>query len=157
MEPHAYLLEKSDNGTHFIVLDPTLSEELLAAGHKRLIASIGTVSFHCALLPMKGRGHFVYVAAAVRKQLGLTAGDYIGIKFSPDDTPYQFDMPEEFREVLDTDPSAQEVFEGLTDGNKRGLIHLVTLVKSPDKRIERALKIANQLKRGVTSPRLVLK
>ncbi len=157
MEQHSYLLEKSDNGTHFIVLDPNLSEGFLAAGHKRLIATIGAISFHCALLPMKGRGHFVYVAAAVRNQLGLTAGNHIDVGFRPDDTPYQFDMPEELREVLHTDPSAQAVFEGLTDGNKRGLIHLVTLVKSPDKRIERALKIADKLKRGVTSPRLVLK
>lgn len=157
MERHTYLLEKSDNGTHFILLESSLTEAFLAAGHKRLIACIGTVSFHCALLPMKGRGHFVYVAAAIRKQLGLSAGDHLSIDFRPDDTPYQFDMPEEFREVLDTDPAAHEVFEGLTDGNKRGLIHLVTLVKSPDKRIERALKIADQLKRGVTSPRLVLK
>lgn len=99
----------------------------------------------------------MYVAAAIRKQLHLTAGDRLDITLVPDETEYQFNMPEEFQEVLDTDPSAKMVFESLTDGNKRGLIHLVMMVKSSDKRIERALKIADRLKRGITSPRLVLK
>jgi uncharacterized protein YdeI (YjbR/CyaY-like superfamily) len=49
------------------------------------------------------------------------------------------------------------VFEDLTDGNKRGLIYVVSSVKSSDKRIERALKIVEKLKIGVTSPRLILK
>jgi uncharacterized protein YdeI (YjbR/CyaY-like superfamily) len=66
-------------------------------------------------------------------------------------------MPEELSEVLCQDPDADAVFQNLTDGNKRGIIYLVTLLKTSDKRIERALIIAEKLKLGVTSPRLILK
>jgi uncharacterized protein YdeI (YjbR/CyaY-like superfamily) len=60
-------------------------------------------------------------------------------------------------EVLKTDTEAESIFKGLTDGNKRGLIYLVTQVKSIDKRIERSLKIAERLKLGIKSPREILK
>jgi uncharacterized protein YdeI (YjbR/CyaY-like superfamily) len=60
-------------------------------------------------------------------------------------------------EVLDTDPKANEVFHSLTEGNQRGLMYLVTQVKSSEKRIERALKIAEKIKAGITSPRNILK
>jgi uncharacterized protein YdeI (YjbR/CyaY-like superfamily) len=66
-------------------------------------------------------------------------------------------MPEELSEVLATDPEASRIFHALTEGNQRGLIFLVTQVKSTDKRIERSLRIADQVKHGVTSPRLILK
>jgi uncharacterized protein YdeI (YjbR/CyaY-like superfamily) len=66
-------------------------------------------------------------------------------------------MPEELREVLDTDPEAGRVFDSLTEGNKRGLMYLVSQVKSSDKRIERSFIIAAKLKRGITSPREILK
>ena len=42
-------------------------------------------------------------------------------------------------------------------GNKRGLMYLVSQVKSSDKRIERSFIIAAKLKRGITSPREILK
>ena len=41
--------------------------------------------------------------------------------------------PEELKEVLDTDPEADSIFNGLTEGNHRSLIYLVTQVKSSDK------------------------
>jgi uncharacterized protein YdeI (YjbR/CyaY-like superfamily) len=58
---------------------------------------------------------------------------------------------------LDTDDEANKIFHALTAGNQRGLIYLLSLVKSSDKKIERALKIAERIKQGITSPRLILK
>lgn len=60
-------------------------------------------------------------------------------------------------EVLKTDQKADNIFKTLTEGNKRGLIYLVTQVKSIDKRIGRSLKIAERLKLRVKSPREILK
>lgn len=51
------------------------------------------------------------------------------------------------------DTEAKRLFESLSDGNKRGLIYLITSVKATEKRIDRSLKIADQIKAGITSPR----
>jgi uncharacterized protein YdeI (YjbR/CyaY-like superfamily) len=53
-------------------------------------------------------------------------------------------VPEEFTEVFATDPESEKMFSTLTDGNKRGLITLANMAKSGDKKIERALKIAER-------------
>jgi hypothetical protein len=91
------------------------------------------------------------------KKLNIKYGSTVKATFSMDNSKYQFDMPEELEEVLRTDPEANSIFHSLTKGNQRGLIYLVTQVKSSDKRIERALIIAERIKHGIVSPKMILK
>jgi uncharacterized protein YdeI (YjbR/CyaY-like superfamily) len=95
--------------------------------------------------------------SVVCKKLNLEEGCLLSASFKIDETEYQFEIPEELSEVLDSDLEANTLFRALSLGNQRGLIYLVTQVKSSEKRIERALKIAEKLKIGVTSPKLILK
>jgi hypothetical protein len=108
-------------------------------------------------LPRKEGGFVVSVGKRVCRELNLTIGSPLSVEFARDDSPYQFSVPEELQEVLSTDEEAMAVFSGLTPGNQRGLMSLVYRVKSPDKRVERALRIAESLKKGVTAVFAVLK
>ncbi|RYZ00400.1 MAG: hypothetical protein EOO11_01605, partial [Chitinophagaceae bacterium] len=101
-------------------------------------------------------GYYIALGAPTLKKLNGKAGDRIEATLTRDEDPYQFAMPEELQEVLRTDPEADKLFHALTPGNQRGLMHVVDSVKSPDKRIERALRIATSIKAGVTSPMKVL-
>jgi uncharacterized protein YdeI (YjbR/CyaY-like superfamily) len=116
--PTSFILERFDNGMHYILLD---------------------------------KKHLQHYRSLKTKGSRVTA------TFSEDDSAYQFEVPEEFQEVLSSDPEAEKIFHSLTMGNQRGLIYLVTQVKSVDKRIERSLKIADRIKHGMTSPKTVLK
>ncbi len=143
---------------HCILLDDKTVAKLTKGGNKRVICTINkTEQLHCAILPQKDGGHFVIIGATIRKKLQLKVGAEIDATFVIDETEYQFEMPEELKEVLDTDEEANKIFHALTAGNQRGLIYLLSLVKSSDKKIERALKIAERIKQGITSQRLVLK
>ena len=97
------------------------------------------------------------VGLATCRKLKVKEGSKLTATFRADDTEYQFAMPEELSEVLRTDAEASSIFHALSAGNQRSLIYLVMQVKSVDKRIERALKIADRLKYGITSPRVILK
>lgn len=143
---------------HYIMPDPQTVQTLLKNENKRVICRLNDeVEFHCAIMPKKGGGYFINIGASICKKLKLSKGSIVTATFRRDHTEYQFPMPEELNEVLHTDPEAYKIFHSLTAGNQRGLIYLVTQVKSTDKRIERSLKIALRLKNGVTSPRLILK
>jgi hypothetical protein len=143
---------------HYIMLDAKLVAKLTKDGNKRVICTINkTEKLHCAIMPKKEAGHFIIIGSSVCKKLKLKIGSEIHASFVIDKTEYQFDMPEELKEVLDTDEQANKIFHALTAGNQRGLIYLLSLVKSSDKKIERALKIAERIKEGITSPRLILK
>jgi hypothetical protein len=153
-----YILQKFAGSMHYIVLDAKTVTKLTKNNNKRVICRLNnTVEFHCALMRRKEGGHFIAVGAAICKKLKIKSGATISAVFKADKTEYQFEMPEELQEVLNTDPKAQEIFATLTAGNQRGLMYLVTLLKASDKKIERALKIADKIKVGVISPRLILK
>jgi hypothetical protein len=153
-----FILEKFDSGMHFIRVDEETVTTITTGNNKRVICNIqDEVTFHCAIMPKKEGGHFINIGQTICKKLGLQEGSKISATFSIDTTPYQFEMPEELSEVLDLDQEAHTIFASLTEGNQRGLIYLVMQVKSSGKRIERALKIAERLKSGITSPQKILK
>jgi Bacteriocin-protection, YdeI or OmpD-Associated/Domain of unknown function (DUF1905) len=153
-----YILQKFAGSKHYIVLDAKTVTKLTKNNNKRVICRLtNTVEFHCALMRRKEGGHFITIGADICKKLKIKSGSTVSACFKVDKTEYQFKMPEALQEVLNTDPKAQEIFAALTAGNQRGLMYLVTLVKLSDKRIERALKIADKIKAGVISPRLILK
>jgi uncharacterized protein YdeI (YjbR/CyaY-like superfamily) len=143
---------------HYILLDSKTVAALTKNNNKRAICTINnTLQIHCAILNNKELGNFIQIGATNCKQLKIKAGDTIEASFVVDDTQYQFEMPEELREVLLADPEAHKIFHDLSAGNQRSLIYLISLVKSSDKKIERALLIAEKIKVGVVSARLVLK
>lgn len=153
-----YRLQKQGGSMHFIVLDVATVTKLTRNGNKRAICTLnGTERFHCAIMPGKQGSHYVNVGQRICRKLGVKEGDVVTATFEVDTSEHQFEMPEELAEVLDSDPEAKSIFDGLTPGNRRSLIYLVGLVKSADKKIERALKIATQIKSGITSPRTILK
>lgn len=154
----AYRLEKFSSGMHYIMVDNNIVDTFKNIGNKRAICRLNDqIEFHCAFMPKKEGGHFVNIGTTICKKLKIKEGSTVTATFKADKTEYQFEMPEELSEVLNLDTDANNIFHSLTEGNQRGLIYLVTQVKSSDKRIERALNIAVRLKNGITSPRTILK
>jgi hypothetical protein len=153
-----YKLDKFSSGMHYIMVDSNIVDTFKNIDNKRAICRLNDqVEFHCAFMPKKEGGHFVNIGLTTCKKLKIKEGSIVTATFKTDNSEYPFEMPEEFSEVLNLDTDANNIFQNLKDGNQRGLIYLVTQVKSSDKRIERALKIADRLKNGITSPRTILK
>ncbi|HAN39077.1 MAG TPA: hypothetical protein DCQ29_09275 [Chitinophagaceae bacterium] len=156
---HKCKIETMGKGMHFVALPDNMVHPLLAEGNKRVLCTFKaapTLPTHSAIQRTKALGYYFYIGKQLMQQLQVKAGDWVELHLQVDTTVYQFEMPEVFAEVLATDPAAADIFGTLTDGNKRSLMHLITQVKSIDKQIERALKIAQQLKAGVTSARVIL-
>lgn len=109
--------------------------------------------YHAALLPRAVGGYYIILNKQARAIAGITTGSSVTVTLTPDTSDFQCEMPDELAEVLATDPEAYEVFQSLTPGRQRSLIYLVTAVKSTDKRIERALRVARALQIGQTDPR----
>jgi hypothetical protein len=150
-----YCLEKFDGGMHYFLIPESLIKKF--EPHKRAICTIHEISFHCAFMRKKEGGYFVNVGATVLKKIKLKKGASFTATFKEDTTKHQFELPIEFEEVLKTDDKAKKIFEALTEGNQRGLLYLVTKIKSWDKKIEKSLLIAEKIKLGITSPKLILK
>jgi Bacteriocin-protection, YdeI or OmpD-Associated/Domain of unknown function (DUF1905) len=151
----------SRNGSahmHYIELNNHDAAKLSAGGNKRVVCVLNKmVTLHAAIMHTKEGMHYIMIASKHLKQLKLKEGMEVDAIIKKDTSELQFQVPEEFTEVFATDPEAEKIFTSLTAGNKRGLIAIVNMVKSSDKKIERALKIAAKLKQGITSPQKMLK
>lgn len=156
--PASYSIQKPATGyMHFFYLPPSDVKRLTRGGNKRVICTFnGNYSIHAAIMRNKEGHHYIMISNQHLKALGLKAGNQVKAVIRIDDTEIQFVIPEELTEVIATDPAAEKVFKTLTDGNKRGLAALVNMVKSPDKRVERALMIAEKLKKGISSPAKIM-
>lgn len=153
-----YIIQKPAKGyMHYIQLSQADVKRLTTGGNKRIICSFNEqYRIHAAIMRTKEGMYYVMIGSQHLKALQLKAGSEVKWVLKKDDTELQFSVPEEFAEVLATDPVAEKKFNTLTPGNKRGLIALVNMVKSSDKKIERALLIAEKLKKGVSSPAKVM-
>lgn len=153
-----YTIQKFGAGyMHYIELKSKDVKRLTAGGNKRVVCRLNNqLNIHAAVMKTKEGMYYVMIGAKYLKQLKLTVNSKITVAIEIDKTELQFNLPEEFAEVMATDSKAKEVFERLTPGNKRGLIALVNMVKASDKKIERALLIAEKLKAGVTSPQKLI-
>jgi len=71
------------------------------------------------------------------------------LQFFEDTTKYGVEMPEELNAVLLSDYEAFEIFESLTAGKKRGIIYAIARYKNSQTKIDKALLMCENLKKGV--------
>lgn len=151
------VIERSHD-MHLIGIGTSTAERFIKKGNKRCICILnGTVTLHVALQSRKETGYFIYISKRVLKELSLQKGMTVKLELKEDESTFQFEEAEEWNEVLQTDPEAERIFNQLTPGNQRSILSLITRVKSSDKRIERSLHIAEQLKRGIHSAAKLMK
>ena len=138
----------SDLWGHHFMVPMTISAEIIAAEHKRLICRINNrIEFQCALMPEGDGRYFINLNQSRCKELKIKVGDELDIQLSPDDSPYGLPMPEEFKAVLDSDPEGDVLFHALTPGKQRNLLYIAGQPKSSDIRIRKSLIMIEHLKR----------
>lgn len=104
-------------------------------------------SWKAAIMSLGNGNGMVGVSRAKIKEKGWRTGMQLQVSVQPDTDEDTFEMPEELQEVLGLDEEAQHLYNALTDGKKRSLILYVAQPKNTQLRIDRALLIADNLKR----------
>ncbi len=132
------------------------------AKHSRvkLVATFNNTSieFYAAIKKDKNTGDYVFMFSKQKqKALGVVLNDYLELQIFEDTSKYGVDMPEELEAVLLTDYEAYQLFESFTPGKQRSIIYAILRIKNSQSRIDKSLILCENLKRGVTDPRLFLK
>jgi len=130
-----------------IIIPKAVVDKITADGNKRVLCTVNDHPyFHAGLMPKGDGNHFIILNKKRLKAYGLAKGEEVTVRLEKDTSKYGMEMPQEFQEVLDSDPEGETYFEQLTDGKKRNLIHLVAKVKNIDLKITKALIICDHLK-----------
>ena len=150
MQKYQTEIEQYGQSTLVVPIPMKIADDLLAEGHRRIIVHIDGQQFHCAIHHRKARGYFVYFGKQASRQLGIYKGEKIEVGIEADRSRYQAPLPEEFEAVISTDADAMEAFESLPPGKKRSLLFSVHRLKNVDSRIDKSLRICENLKIGFT-------
>lgn len=122
----------------------------------KLIASFEakSIEFYAAVKQDKNTGDYKFMFSKQKqKALGVFINDYLELQIFKDTSKYGVDIHEKFKAVLLSDYDAYELFEKLTAGKKRSIIYFILRIKNSQNRIDKALILCENLKRGVTEPK----
>lgn len=152
--------ETSLNSIHSFIVPEMIANSFIQNDFKRVITEVHfeerSVKFHAALQKYNGQFH-ITLNKQNQKALGIFPSDYFLVTLTPDTSKYGVEMPEEFEAVLQSDLDALSIFESLTDGKKRSLIYYILKIKSSQNRIDKAIIISENLKRGIRDTKELIK
>lgn len=161
MEAKAFTVKLDDYapmGTSILPVPENIAAYFLEAGKKRMVCVLnGKHRLHCAINSRGEAGHYIMLSKRTREAFGLVRDDVLEVVLEADESEYGMPVPIEWEEVLLFDEHAAGIFEQLTPGRKRSILHLVASAKREETRINRALKIADNLKKGVRNPQAFLR
>lgn len=144
-----------------VILPEDVAQLFMANNHKRVKVKASfngkQVSYHGALLQKKNGLVTMYFSKEKQKLLGIFINDYFSMQLFEDQSKYGVEMPEELDAVLLSDYEAYTIFQSLTPGRQRSIIYTIKRYKSTQSRVDKALILTGNLKRGVTDPKLWLK
>lgn len=124
-----------------------IAQVFLEGENRRVICTLNnSESFQCALMPDGDSTWFININKSLRNKLDLSINNEILINLEKDTSTYGLPMTEELGEMLNQDVAGNELFHALTPGKQRNLIYWTGQVKSPDKRMIRALTVIEHLK-----------
>ena len=134
-------------GVHYVEVPANIVKKLGGLNKQRLFCSINKhPKFQCGMMALgEGKG-YITVSKKKLNQFSIALGDVIKVILEPDNSEFGMEVPEELIEIFAQDPEAEKRFMNISPGKQRNIIYYVSGVKNSDKRIERALKLINNLK-----------
>ena len=134
-------------GVHYVEVPASVVKKLGGLNKQRLLCSINKhPKFQCGMMALgEGRG-YITVSKKKLNQFSIALGDVIKVILEPDNSEFGMEVPEELIEIFAQDPEAEKRFMSISPGKQRNIIYYVSGVKNSDLRIERALKLINNLK-----------
>lgn len=134
-------------GMHYIFIPTTVVKSLGGGFNHRLICTVNNaLGFQCGLVALGTGNAYISITKTRLAKLGLTVGNMVEIKLKKDVSQFGMQMPVELNTLLNQDDEGNRRFFKLTPGKQRYIIQYVGAVKNPDKRIERAILLIQNLK-----------
>lgn len=137
-------LEKRKGGYFYLKVDAVIINQFKNKRHTRFLCTLDNrLTFQCGLNHLGDGNFFIILSSKNLNTIGKTLGDSIFFELKQDPNPLGVDMPQVLEVVLEQYEGLKAVFESLTLGKKRNVIHSINRIKDIDKQIQMAISIIN--------------
>ncbi len=142
-----YLLQKfpGKGGWTYAAIPEVLQNKNNPFGWVKVKGSIDAFEFkHYKLMPMGNGTLFLPIKAAIRKQIGKQAGDYVEVILYADES--NIEIPREIIDCFSFEaPKSYETFMSFTDGERKAYLDWIYAAKSDDTKTRRIVKMMDRL------------
>ena len=136
------------NSMHYLEVPLYIIEELGGQLKMRLICTINNkITFPCGPIALGNGNGCISLNKKRMQELGVHYKDEITVALVKDPSKYGMEMPEELSELLKQDKEGAKRFQLLPPGKQRYIIYYVNMVKSSQLKVERAIKLIENLKK----------
>ncbi|MEJ0057769.1 MAG: DUF1905 domain-containing protein [Bacteroidota bacterium] len=107
-----------------------------------------SVAWQCGLVAHKKGSAYISLNKKLLKELKAGVGDEVNVSLIKDTSKYGMTMSEELKTLLKQDKEGSRRFHLLAPGKQRYIIYYVSQVKGSQLRIDRAIRLIENLKRA---------
>lgn len=147
------LVEYDDTLVATVVELPVDVVKKLPPGRVRVEGKLNEVAFNLGVQFKKNGARYLSISQVMRKMAKIKPGEKVKVSFQVVD-PDKLELPEEMEAVLAQDEAGARLWNKLTVGLQRSLVHYINSTKNVDLRIERALYLLNKVKSGAYKDRM---
>lgn len=113
-------------------------------GRIRIAGQLNGTGFNATLMPVKARGHVLYLPGGLRAATGVKAGDVVSVDLQPQ-TAQQVTPPSDLGSALHDQPGAADVWRQQTVAQRRELTRYIDDARTPATRKRRIDRVVAQL------------
>jgi bifunctional DNA-binding transcriptional regulator/antitoxin component of YhaV-PrlF toxin-antitoxin module len=121
-------------------------------GQIKVICTIDGVPYRGSLARMKGECHMLGILKEIRKTIGKQPGDTVHIILEEDLGPRIITPPDDFKSILEHNPEALRIFNGLSYTCQKEYVVWIESAKKIETRMNRLTKSIEMILNGKKNP-----
>ena len=137
-------LEKRKGGYFFLKIEAEIINQFQNKRQTRFLCTLEeSLTFQCGLNHLGDGNFFIILSTKNLETVNKRLGDTIHYELNEDPNPLGVDMPEVLEAVLEQEQDLKTIFDSLTLGKKRNIIHSINKIKDIDRQIQKTMQIIN--------------
>ena len=138
-------LEKRKGGYFYLTIASDIVNQYKNKRHTRFLCTLeNSLTFQCGLNHLGDGNFFIILSSSNLNIVQKKLGDKIHFELNEDPNPLGVDMPEILDVLIEQDKELKAIFDNLTLGKKRNIIHQIIKIKDIDKQIQKSIKLIKE-------------
>ena len=134
----------------YLDIPKTVVKKLGGVLNQRLLCTVNKkTTWQCGLVALGNGRAYISLNKKLMKQMDVIVGAEVNVTLAKDESKYGMKMPEELKSLLGQDKEGHRRFHLLVPGKQRYIIYYVSMVKTSQLRIDRAIRLIENLKHTI--------
>lgn len=136
----------------FVEFPYDVEKEFGKKGQVKVRVKIDKADYQGSLVKMKYHCHFIGITKEIRNKINKNPGDRVNIILQEDIEERTVEIPEEIKNILETDQELKLFFNSLSYTNRKEYVRWITGAKKEETKTARLAKIKEMLSAKIKHP-----